>query len=289
MAFAVAGAVLNTTAAIESGAPWDSTVATSLCGLAVGFDVGAALGGATTGVGRVLSGALAGGLTAAVMTPITGGSLGSNIFLGASYGALASAIAEGFRYTNPVDQATQMQQQGDQETVEAMQGKPKAGGRPGDDDPVFCGRSGSPACGKAGPSDQFDRLVLTRAEIVRSATLQEDAEYGIGYKQTAGGTVVASADSAGNELQTSGQNGDVTIRVSYSRNGESYAGALHGHTTGAFSEYFSGKDINYAPPGSRDYLVTPKGAVLRFDQATYEIRVIQPAQTPPLPMVPFSR
>jgi RHS repeat-associated protein len=113
-AVAVGIAALNTTAAIAAGVPWDAAIFNSSYSLMVGMGLGGAgaMIGGSSPLGTVVGGMIGGGLTAAVMTPITGGSLGKNLLGGAAYGALSAAISMAASHTNPVDQATQMEQQG---------------------------------------------------------------------------------------------------------------------------------------------------------------------------------
>jgi len=99
IAFAIAAVAVNTTAAIASGDAWGQVLATSLVGMGAGLvfgQIGSGLGGAIAGnnaSGAVLGGFISGGIAAAVMTPLTGGELGSNVFLGAMSGAMGAAVS----------------------------------------------------------------------------------------------------------------------------------------------------------------------------------------------------
>lgn len=155
--------------------------------------------------------------------------------------------------------------------------------RPKDGDAVICGGKGMPGCGVPGKIDDLDRLVLRNSDEVRDATLasRPQKEYGMVFKQTRSHFYDVAEDPDGNMLQTSGKNGKVDLKYSLER-GEKVVATLHSHPSCVGCENFSGYDINHTPIGGRSYLVTADNAVLRFDQASNTITVIQsPARLAP--------
>jgi len=108
---------INTTAAIESGTPWDRALMYGTINLAIGFAAGAvggAVGNAAGGGvgGAILGGAISGGIMGAVSTVESGGSLGENMLEGSARGAFFAAVSVAFSGTNPVSQESAAPQGG---------------------------------------------------------------------------------------------------------------------------------------------------------------------------------
>jgi len=116
-AFAALATIYNTTSMLASGVPFDQVMGAMFVGFVAGSFGGAAAESLGTSMaGRIVGGAIAGAISAGMATVAYHGglsSLGQNIFLSASTGALSAALAWSLQPTNPVSQASADAQQGD--------------------------------------------------------------------------------------------------------------------------------------------------------------------------------
>jgi hypothetical protein len=145
-----------------------------------------------------------------------------------------------------------------------------------------------PRCVEVIDPDSLDNLVLDNAERLRANVLstKPNREYIMGFVQQ-GSSYSIAKDAAGNGMQTSGS----SERVKGRWPGQKIVAGLHGHPNTLDAKFLSGYDINHVGKAERRvYLVTPNGAVLRFDVADYTLAVLR-AQAPrlgPPPQIDFS-
>ena len=267
----------QSTAMLSDGVPFGTVLAVN----AVSITAGIITGGAADAAGgnfaaSLVVGAISSAGTAALTTLAMGGNISAkDLLLSAAEGAAMAGFAWGLAPTKPLTEAN----------IEEAQGQDSAYGsldrhRPKDDDAVICGTKGAPTCGTLKKHDDLDNLALNHADEVRNATVAKQQEYGEAFKETAAHAydVAESNTKSRNTLQTSGKN--ERVRITYRlEHGEKFVGSIHGHPGPAETdESFSGYDINHTRRGTRDYLVTPRGAVLRYDRDTNTIYVLRAAR-----------
>ena len=116
IAFTLAATIYNTTSMLVAGVPFDQVLGTMFVGFVAGqFGGAAAEALGKTMAGQIVGGAIAGAISAGITTVAYHGSLaslGQNMFLAASTGALSAALAWALQPTNPVSQASEERSQG---------------------------------------------------------------------------------------------------------------------------------------------------------------------------------
>jgi RHS repeat-associated protein len=117
-------AVMQSTAMIVTGAPWQAVVFTGAVSAIAGMGVGAAFGAATNPAWQVVTGAISGAVSGAISTAVFGGSLGDNMLQGALTGAAAAAVTWAVKGVTPVSQSSVAEQQGGAEGQRRQSGEP---------------------------------------------------------------------------------------------------------------------------------------------------------------------